>query len=69
LGGVNELYTDLISNPALQILEQQHIKTSYQKKVEVILNRTQNDWCPLERLCFNENSLEANLKNIGDFIN
>ena len=69
LGGINELYTDLISRPALQILKGHNIKISFQREVPVILNRDRSDWCPLELVCFRENSLEKILKNISDFIN
>lgn len=68
LGGINELYTDLISRPALQILKGHNIKTSSQLEVPVILNRDRSDWCPLELLCFRENSLEKIRRNISDFI-
>jgi iron complex outermembrane receptor protein len=68
MGGINELYTDLISRPALQILNEHNIKTSSQLEVPVILNRDRSDWCPLELLCFRENSPDKILKIVYDFI-
>ena len=68
LGGINELYTDLISRPALQILNQHNIKTSFQQEVPIILNRDQSDWCPLELLCFKEDSHAKILNSIENFI-
>ena len=68
LGGVNELYTDLISTPALQLLKSNGIDVSFDKEGAVILNRDQCDWCPLEILCYKENSTENNLPLIDGFI-
>ncbi len=69
LGGINKLYTDLISKPALQLLKEHNIETSFQLEVPVILNRDRSDWCPLELLCFQENSLDKIVKSISNFIN
>lgn len=68
LGGVNELYADVISTPALQILHKSDIKVSFEKEVSFIENRTKTDWCPIEKLCCEEESVEAILPLIEEFI-
>ncbi|MDR2011324.1 MAG: DUF1893 domain-containing protein [Bacteroidales bacterium] len=68
LGGVKEVYTDLISTPALQMLKENCIEASYHTEVPVILNGSQNDWCPLEILCNQENLPENLLPSIENFI-
>ncbi|MDR0368462.1 MAG: DUF1893 domain-containing protein [Bacteroidales bacterium] len=68
LGGIDELYTDLISRPALQMLQHHNIKISFRHEVPVLLNCHRNDWCPLELLCFKEHSLETIRDKIRDFL-
>jgi iron complex outermembrane receptor protein len=67
LGKVRELYASLISTSALRILKENNIKASFGAEVPVILNRSQSDWCPLEILCFEENSAYNILNIIRDF--
>jgi len=48
--GVEAVYTPLLSRRALDYLRQQGIRMEYDLLVEGILNRSRNDFCPLERL-------------------
>lgn len=51
LGGIKEVYADVVSSSALALLFDSGIKISYNKVVPYILNRDQSDWCPLEKIC------------------
>lgn len=71
LGGIKEVYADIVSSSALALLFDSGIKISYSRIVPHILNRNQSDWCPLEKICstgYNPAELlpriEAFIKNI-----
>lgn len=51
LGGVKELHADVISKPALCLLQTAPIGLSYGKVVPNIINRRGDSICPVERLC------------------
>ena len=68
-GGVSHLYTDLISSKALELLENNNLKVTYQTEVPIIINRDKTDWCPLEKLCMEERSVPNILNIITNFIN
>lgn len=68
-GGVAHLYTDLISSKALELLENNNLKVTYQTEVPIIINRDKTDWCPLEKLCMEERSVPNILNIITNFIN
>ncbi len=68
-GGVKKIYTHIISRQALNILKGKDIEVEYEKEVPVIINRDQTDWCPMEKLCYQENSVDAILNIIKDFLN
>ncbi len=48
VAGVKEIYTDVISEYALPVLEENHIQYEYKDKVEYIINQTKNGMCPME---------------------
>lgn len=48
VAGVEEIYTDVISEYAIPVLEENHIKYEYKEKVQYIVNRTKNGMCPME---------------------
>lgn len=68
-GGVTHLHTDLISSKALELLENNNLKVTYQTEVPIIINRDKTDWCPLEKLCMEERSVPNILNIITNFIN
>ena len=51
LGGVKELYTDVISTKALKLFEGASVKVSFGKEVPFIWNRDHTGHCPVETLC------------------
>jgi len=67
-GGVQEIYTDIISQPALDLLSEAGIKTHFDSLVPYIHNRENTDWCPLEKLCFPQKSVNEILPVIDSFI-
>lgn len=46
--GVKEIYTEMISEFAVEILEEHNIKFEYNKKIPFIENRTKTGMCPME---------------------
>lgn len=51
LGGVGELYADVISRPALELLAGSSVRVRYALEVPYIVNRTRTGQCPVETLC------------------
>lgn len=68
LGGISELYTDVISIQALPLLEQAGIKVSFGQEVPHIINRTKDGWCPIETLCKDAVTAQECLPLIEGFI-
>lgn len=67
-GGVREIYTDMISLPAVELLAKTTIKLKYKQQVPNIMNRDQSGWCPLEKMTYEEESIEQMFELIEDFI-
>lgn len=68
LGGVKEIYADVISEPALALLRETAVKVSFGQAVDHIINRTQTGWCPLETICYPIKSAQELLPLIRQFI-
>ncbi|MBR6103961.1 MAG: DUF1893 domain-containing protein [Paludibacteraceae bacterium] len=51
VGGIAELHTHIISEPAIKLLELSGIRYSFDEKVDHIENRDKTGWCPVETLC------------------
>lgn len=51
LSGVREVYADVISAPALEMLQEAGIETTYGRLVPYIVNREGTGMCPLEKRC------------------
>lgn len=49
LGGVHEVYTHIISRPALRLLQEAGVAVSCDEVVDHIINRDHTGWCPLEQ--------------------
>ena len=52
LAKVKEVYADVVSRPALDLLSKTNVKIRYGTVVPYIINRTATGWCPLETRCF-----------------
>ncbi len=49
-GGIKEVYGETLSQDGKQVLQQEKIPFTYHHLVEMILNRTETDRCPMEKL-------------------
>ena len=61
-GKVAAIHTELISEPALEILQKHGISVTYEKCVPQILNRTRDDLCPMEKRVAQVNDPDEALK-------
>lgn len=68
LGGVQEIYTDIISEPALTLLRNAGIKIEYMQVVPRIRNRANIGWCPMETICYEVETAEDMFPLIRDFV-
>lgn len=49
VGGTKRVYADIMSQPALALLQQHGIEAEYGTLVDHIINRKGDDWCPMEK--------------------
>lgn len=68
VGGLKNIYADIISDSALTLLQEAGIETDYGQVVPFIQNRTQTDWCPVEKMCYKESSVQTIFPLIEGFI-
>lgn len=68
LGGVAEIYTDIISEPALVLLRDAGIRVGAREVVARIQNRAKTGWCPLETLCYEEKEVGSMYPLIRGFV-
>ncbi len=61
---VKEVYSQVISKPALEILDRANIKISYGEKVEAIRNRNNTGFCPMETAVWDINNAKDGLDAI-----
>lgn len=55
LGDVRHVHADVMSEPALALLQQHGVDAEYGTLVDHIINRTGTDWCPMEKVSRDEN--------------
>ena len=67
-GGIKELYTDIISSKAMDLFRTSDVKVGFGQEVPFIWNRDRAGWCPVETMCSEEESAEAILPMIRDFL-
>lgn len=68
LAEVKEVYADVVSQPALDLLIRNKIQLSYDKVVPHIINRTKTGLCPLEARCQKYETPEECLIQIEAFM-
>ncbi len=68
LGGVAEVYADVMSKPAASLLENAGVKFSYADPVEGIINRAGDGPCPVEALTADCTTAAECFPIISDFI-
>lgn len=68
LGEMKEVYADVISTPALQMLREHGIHTTFGHEVPFIQNRSGDGCCPLESMCAQATTPAGILPLITQFI-
>ena len=68
MGGVYQVHADVMSEPALALLQKNGVNAEYGQLVDHIINRAGTDWCPMERLSRDEDDPAAIIQKIKDFI-
>ncbi len=68
IGGVKELFADVISRPACDLLKRSHVKVGCTIEVPNIENRTKTGICPVEQACAKCRTAEECLPLIVDFL-
>lgn len=66
-GGVKQVWADVMSEPALALLQNHGVTAECGTLVDHIINRTGDGWCPMERLSRDENNPAAIIQRIRDF--
>ena len=61
---VKEIYADVISEYAIPILEENHIKYEYKEKVEYIINQAKTGMCPMENKYKDEKDINVIYKEM-----
>ncbi len=69
LGGIRQVYADVMSHPALALFRQYDIEAEAAEVVENIRNRRGDGNCPVETLCRDAATAEECLPLIEEFIN
>jgi len=65
---IKGIFTELISEDAIEILEKNNIEVEYKILVKNILNRSKNDLCPVEKISLNETDVVRLLSNVKEFL-
>ena len=66
-GGAQQVYADVMSAPALELLEGHSVMASHGQLVDHIINRSGTDWCPMEKLSRDENDPAVIIEKIQAF--
>lgn len=69
VGGVRQVFANVMSEPALALLKAYNIKADYGRLVDHIINRAGTDWCPMERLSRDESDPAVIITKIREFFN
>ena len=67
VGGVKHVHADIMSEPAFALLQAHGIIAEFGQLVDHIINRTGDDWCPMERLSHDECDPATIIKKIQYF--
>lgn len=68
LGGVVEVYADIISSAALRLLKDEGLRVHFGREVTYIINRNGDGTCPVEQICLPCNSAAECLPLIKGFM-
>ena len=67
MGDVKRVHADVMSEPALALLQRHGVKGEYDTLVDHIINRTGDDWCPMEKLSRDEDDPAVIIQRIRNF--
>jgi len=67
MGGVQQVHADVMSEPALALLQAHGVKAEYGQLVDHIINRAGTDWCPMEKLSREVDDPRAIIEKIKAF--
>ena len=67
VGGVRQVHGDVMSEPALELLQTHGVTAEYDQLVNHIINRAGTGWCPMEQLSRDENDPTVIISKIKDF--
>ena len=67
-GGAREVYSEVISSGALDVLSRAGVTVSFGKEVPNIINRMGTDVCPVEKLTAGTSSPDEAYRLIKDFL-
>ena len=67
VGGVKYVHADVMSEPALALLQHHGVEAEYGTLVDHIINRTGDGWCPMERLSRDENDPAVIIQKVKEF--
>lgn len=68
LGGVEEVFAGVISEPAIELFQRAQVRVTYTQLVPHIINRAKTDLCPLEKRCSEAATAAACLPLIEEFV-
>lgn len=66
-GGVEQVYADVMSEPAMALLHRHGVKADCRELVDHIINRTGTDWCPMEKLSRDVDDPSAIIPRLQNF--
>ena len=67
VGGARHVHADVMSEPALALLQAHGVKAEYGQLVDHIINRAGTGWCPMEQLSRDIDDPAAIIEKIKDF--
>ena len=68
-GGIRQVHADVMSEPALALLQAHGVKAEYGQLVDHIINRAGTGWCPMEQLSRDIDDPIAIIQKIKEFFN
>lgn len=67
-GGVKDVYGSTISAPAIELFNENEVTVSFDKKVPYIINRAGDGWCPMEKACYELQSVDDIYHAVQSFV-
>ena len=68
VGGVSQVHADVMSEPAMELLQKHGVEAQCGELVDHIINRAGDGWCPMERLSRDIDDPNVIIQKIKEFI-